>query len=475
MPADTPSLIVVRDPFRGDEIARLSQASASELGRTIESATDYLRRSNRPPRGERADILFRAARLVEERCEEIAVLITRDSGKVIRQARIEVRRAVAVLKLAAAGALELRGEEIPVDAFSPRSNFEGFYVREPVGVVVGITPFNDPLNLVAHKVAPAIAAGAPIILKPSELAPLCAIRLHELLLEAGMPDAACQIVHGGPAVGRALTSAAPVRLVSFTGGEKTASNIMQTAGMKLFSFDLGGNAPVIVSASADIDHAVQSCISGAFWANGHNCVGVQRILVHQKCFDEFTHKFVSLVSGLICGDPMSECSDIGPMISTEEANRIEREIEITARSLPTAQIFGGRRNGNIIEPAVILQPCKKSPMAEKELFGPGVVIFRYNDFTEAVNIANSVPMALNAGVFARSLDEALALSDALDFSTVVINESSDFRADNMPFGGFKRGGLGREGIPFAIREMTQTKARVFYRDRPDSFVGGLDC
>lgn len=474
MQANTAPVIVVRDPFRGDEIARLAQASASELRQTLERATDYLRRSNRPPRGERADILLRAARLVEEKSEELATLITRDSGKVIRQARIEVKRAVTVLKLAAAGALELRGEEIPVDAFIAKSSFEGLYVREPVGVVVGITPFNDPLNLVAHKVAPAIAAGAPIILKPSELAPLCAIRLRELLLDAGMPRAAFQIVNGGAAVGRALISAAPVRLVSFTGGEKTASNIMKIAGMKSFSFDLGGNAPVIVSASADIDHAAQSCVSGAFWANGHNCIGVQRILAHRSCFDEFTHKLVSLAAGLVCGDPMNEQSDIGPMISAEHANRIEYDIVNTARSLSTAQMYGGNRNGNIIEPAVIVQPCKKSPMAVRELFGPGVAIFQFDDLSEAVDIANSLPMALNAGVFTRSLDEALALSDALDFSTVVINESSDFRADNMPFGGFKRGGLGREGIPSAIREMTQTKARIIYRGHSDSLVGSLD-
>lgn len=461
--------VEVYSPFDGSEIARIGSTSAEQLDRQLSLASSYLDHRARRTRSERADVLLRTASLIETEAESLAKLIATDSGKVIRQARKEVQRAITVFKLSASGALGLSGQEIPVDAFAGNAGLSGYFSQEPIGVVAGITPFNDPLNLVAHKVAPAIAAGAPIIIKPSNLAPLCAIRLHEILLEAGCDVAACQIAIGGADLGQALTSAEQVRLISFTGGEDTATRIMQTSGLKAHSFDLGGNAPVIITASSEIDHAVDSCISGAFWANGHNCISVQRLIVHDSCFEEFTNKFVTAAEQLICGDPMHDDTDIGPVINAAHADRIMAVLQSAAASSPSAIRHGGERTGNVISPAIIIEPCLQSNISRFELFGPGVAIFRYRKLDEAVSLANSTPTALNAGLFTQVMDEGLALAEALQFGAVMINESSDFRSDNMPFGGFKRGGIGREGIPFAIREMTQPKARIFARPQ---YVGG---
>jgi acyl-CoA reductase-like NAD-dependent aldehyde dehydrogenase len=465
MLARTEQQFSVRNPFNGAELARISETSTAQLHEQLGRASAFFEQKKRPTRAERADVLSRIASLIDANSEGLAHLITNDSGKVISQARKEVQRAITVFKLSAAGALELGGKEIPLDAFAGNAGFEGYYSREPIGVVAGITPFNDPLNLVAHKVGPAIAAGAPIIIKPSLLAPLCSIRLHELVLESGLDHAACQIAIGGADIGEALTCADPVRLISFTGGEATASRIMQTSGLKAFSFDLGGNAPVIITSTADIDHAVESCVSGAFWANGHNCISVQRLIVHDACFEEFTSKFLAAAQALTCGDPQKSETDVGPVISTDHAVRIAHQIRLTAESASSAKLFGGEQDGNVISPAVIVEPSLQSSIAKSELFGPGVTIFRYKYLDAAVELANATPVALNAGVFTASMDESFELINALQFGAVMINESSDFRSDNMPFGGFKRGGIGREGVPFAIQEMTQPKARIFFRQK----------
>lgn len=458
--------IEVRNPFDDSVLEVFTPHSAIEAEAAISLAATALAKHNHLTRQSRSDILSAAAAQIHVRLEEFAQLITLESGKVIRQSRKEVLRAVSTLKIAAAEALGIRGEEVPFDAFSSNAGVTGYFSREPVGIVLGITPFNDPLNLVAHKVAPALAVGAPIIIKPSELTPLSAIKLRSLLVECGMPESMFQVLVGGADLGQYLTNHPRIRMVSFTGGEATAEAIVKATGLKKYSFDLGGNAPVIVTDSADVDAAVSGCISGAFWANGHNCISVQRILVHEYLFDEFTHQFLSQVAELNQGDPKHEATDLGPVISDKQADRI-RNIINQSRELDADSLrLGGEVAKRMIEPTVFVNPNTTAPCINQEVFGPVVNIQKYATVEQAIQMANDTETALNAGVFCQDIGLAHRLTDALDFSAVMINESSDFRFDNMPFGGAKRGGIGREGVRFAMEEMSHPKVQVLFTSQP---------
>lgn len=457
----TPYVDVV-NPYDGARLAELPMSSAGEVERAVSAAEAQLSGQNTLSRQARSEILQNAAMLLHERRDKTAHLISSESGKIIRQARRETERAIGTLKLASAEALRLRGEEIPFDGQCGNHGMTGYYSREPIGLVAAITPFNDPLNLAIHKVAPAIAAGAPIVLKPSELAPLSALALRQLLLEAGLPEASFQILLGGAKIGYAVTTHPATRMISFTGGEQTADKIVRAAGVRTYSFDLGGNAPVIVTDSADLHQAVTRCVSGAFWANGHNCVGVQRILVDEAVFDQFTDAFLNAVKTLKTGDPTNPDTDLGPVIDAAHADRLSRVIEASQTCAPHSLVWGGQRDGNTIQPTVFINPNDMTPCVREEVFGPIVSVQSYQSLDEAITRANATETALNAGVFSQNIDEAIRVSEALNFGAVMINESSDFRFDNMPFGGAKRGGVGREGVRFAIEQMTQTKVRAFF-------------
>ncbi|TDC65965.1 aldehyde dehydrogenase family protein [Micromonospora sp. KC207] len=446
----------VRNPYTGEVIGSVCIVDATAIAGILERARCGCRTAGTLSRATRAGALDRAARLVERRAESFARLIVSEAGKTIAQARKEVARAVNTLALSAAEARRNAGEIIPFDAHEGSERRQGWFTREPLGIIAAITPFNDPLNLVAHKLGPAIAGGNAVILKPSALTPLSALRLADTLIEAGLPEEIVTVVNGGADIGAAIVTAPDVRMVSFTGGFATGEAITRTAGLKKLAMDLGGNAPVIVMDDADLDAAVKSCVSGAFWAAGQNCIGTQRILIARGVYGRFRDAFVARTKLLRVGDPFNECTDVGPMI-TEEAARATRAKVDAAVADGAVLLCGNELNGSLYTPTVIENVPASCGIWQEEAFAPVVVLQPFDSFDDAIEQANAIDFSLHAGIFTSRLDRALSAARLLDAGGVMINDSSDYRLDAMPFGGFKYGSMGREGVRFAFEEMTQPK------------------
>lgn len=458
MDAPTTGTAVLRvlDPYSGETIAELAQHTAEDVEPIMERARLGASLSRELTRFARHTILDRAARILEERADEAAALIVREAGKTITQARKEVRRAVTTISLSAETARAFDGEVIPFDAYEGGGNRRGWYTREPLGVILAITPYNDALNLVAHKLGPAIAGGNAVVLKPSQLTPLTARFLVDVLLEAGLPDEIITVVHGDRQVAQALVAVRDIRMVSFTGGFATGEAIARTAGLKKLAMELGGNAPVVVFADADIAEAVEACVSGAFWAAGQNCVGSQRILIERSVYAEFRDRFAARTSTLRAGDPSDPAMDVGPMISEAAAVRAERMVDDAVRA--GARVLAGhRREGSVYWPTAVETVALSCELWNEEAFAPVVALAPFDSEDEAVAEANSVDYALHAAVFTTDIGRALRVAEALDAGGVMINDSSDYRIDSMPFGGSKYGSMGREGVRFAYEEMTQPK------------------
>lgn len=450
------SPLVVTDPYSGATIGVVPQNDPAELEALLDRARTGFTLSRSLSRFSRHAILERAAALLQERADEAARLIVQEAGKTIRQARKEVRRATMTLSLSADAARSDAGEVIPFDAFEGSENRRGWYTREPLGVIVAITPYNDALNLVAHKLGPAIAGGNSVILKPSQLTPLTARFLVELLIDAGLPDEIITIVHGDRHLAQALVSARDVRMVSFTGGFATGEAIARSAGLKKLAMELGGNAPVIVFPDADLDQAVESCVSGAFWAAGQNCVGAQRVLVHRDVYQTFRERFVAQTVALKAGDPSDEATDVGPMISEASAEAAERLVS-DAVSAGGRVLVGHRREGSVYWPTVVEDVPFSCELWSDEAFAPVVVLSAFDTEDQAIAQANEIDYALHAAAFTRDINRALRVSEQIEAGGVMINDSSDYRIDSMPFGGAKYGSMGREGVRFAYEEMTQPK------------------
>ncbi|VXB50394.1 Putative aldehyde-dehydrogenase-like protein y4uC [Microbacterium sp. 8M] len=451
-----PGELLVHDPYDDRVIGAVPRSTPEDLDRLLARARSGFAAARELTRYDRHGILERTASLLRARADEAAALIVREAGKTIRQARKEVRRAVTTLSLSAEAARSNAGEVIPFDAFEGSGNRRGWFTREPLGIVVAITPYNDALNLVAHKLGPAVAAGNSVILKPSPLTPLTARFLVGLLIEAGMPPEIVTVVHGDRELAQALVSAREVRLVSFTGGFTTGEAIARGAGLKRLAMELGGNAPVIVFADADIPAAVEACVSGAFWAAGQNCVGAQRILVQREVHEEFRAAFVARTRALIAGDPSDEVTDVGPMISRAAAERAERLVD-DAVAAGAAVLTGHRRDGSVYWPTVVEGVPFSCALWCDEAFAPIAVLSAFDTEDEAVAQADEIEYALHAGVFTSDLSRALRVSERIEAGGVMINDSSDYRVDSMPFGGAKYGSMGREGVRFAFEEMTQPK------------------
>jgi glyceraldehyde-3-phosphate dehydrogenase (NADP+) len=411
---------------------------------------------------DRAQILFKTASIISERLEEFAVTIAREASKTINEARKEAGRCVNTITASAEESKRILGETIPFDSFPGGEKRRGYYYRFPIGVVLAITPFNDPLNLVAHKIGPAFAAGNSVILKPATVTPLSAIKLVEAMVEAGMPPEAIQVITGyGSDIGDALVSDERVRMISFTGGVEAGKHIASKAGIKKIGMELGSNSPVIVWKDADIDLAVESCVSGSFWAAGQNCIGVQRLLVHKDIYEEFKIRFVDRTKKYKIGDKMKSDTDMGPMITENEAVRVEKWVnEAVAKG--AILLTGGKRNGALYEPTVLEDLPPDVTIHCEEVFGPTVNLYQIEDLDEAIKEANSLPYGLLAAIFTSNVDVAFKASYELDCGGVMINDSTDYRLDSMPFGGVKYSGLGREGLKFSLQEMTEPKVVCFY-------------
>ena len=448
--------LVVHNKYDGTVLATLPQCTEADVQLELIRAAAAAPAAAAMPRHERGRILDTAAELLLQRTDKAAELIVAEAGKTITQARKEVSRAVNTLKLSAAETRRNVGEVVPFDSFAGSENRQGWFTREPLGLIAAITPYNDALNLVAHKLGPAIAGGNTVILKPSQLTPLTAMFLVDLLKEAGLPADFVITVLGDRTVAQSIISSRLVRMVSFTGGFATGRAIAANAGIKRLSMELGGNAPVIVFDDAELATAVEASVSGSFWAAGQNCIGAQRILVHRPVFDDFLEEFVTQTKDLKTGDPRSEQTDIGPMISASAAGEAKRKVD-AAVAAGARLLTGGTVDGSVMTPTVLTGVPRSCEAWSEELFAPVVLIEAFDSAAEAIELANDSEYALQAGVFTNDLKRALATAKAIDAGGVMINDSSDYRLDAMPFGGSKYGSMGREGVRFAYEEMTQPK------------------
>ena len=455
-------VVHVTNPFTQETIETISAATKQDVDDALLSAHRGLDICRALPRHRRASILLATADIVRQQQQDFATLIVQEAGKTITQARKEVLRCINTLELSGEEAKRLSGEVIPFDAYEGAAGRQGYTHCDPLGIILAITPFNDPLNLVAHKLGPAVAGGNAIILKPSELAPLSAIKLVNAFIQAGLDKHIISVVVGDADIGQRLVCNNAIRMVSFTGGMTTGEAITRNAGLKKMAMDLGGNAPVIVMADSDLHKAVTATVSGAFSASGQNCISTQRIYIERSIFDQFATQFVAQTRALCVGDPMHENTDIGPMITTEQSERIEAWVN-DAINQGANLLIGHHRDGNLYHPTVLTNVPEKAQVYSDEVFAPVVVLEPFDTFDEVIDKANSSDCSLHAGIFTRDLTMALNAADRLEASGVMINDSSDFRFDAMPFGGYKRGSLGREGVRYALQEMTHTKVICFNR------------
>ncbi|APO70408.1 aldehyde dehydrogenase protein (plasmid) [Rhizobium gallicum] len=450
------SPISVYSPYDGSLLGSIDLTGASEISELVGRARRGAKLSRDLPRHQRASILEAAAQIVERRRDIFAETIVREAGKTIVQARKEVLRCVNTLKLSAEEAKRNAGEIVPFDAYVGSEQRQGWFTREPLGIITAITPYNDPLNLVAHKLGPAIAGGNAVLLKPSNLTPFSTINLVEALLEAGLPREIITVVHGDRELVTALVSARDVRMVSFTGGFATGEAISRKAGLKKLAMELGGNAPVIVMNDCHFDKAVEGCVSGAFWAAGQNCIGAQRVLVQAALYDRFRDAFVAATKKLKAGDPLLEGTDVGPMISQQVAEGTEAAVN-DAIAAGAKLLCGHKREGSLYHPTVLERTPTTCRLWHEEVFAPVVMLAPFETLDEAIEMANAPEYSLHAGVFTNNLSVALEAASRIEAGGVMINDSSDYRFDAMPFGGSKYGSMGREGVRFAYEEMTQPK------------------
>jgi len=451
---DTDRRVAVRDPYSGDTIAEVSHGTAADVERAVARA---LRHLPPPPAVARAEVLERAARLVAERAETFARTISREAGKPLKQARQEAARCVDTLTYSAVEARTLAGEMVPFEGSAAGAGKLGVVVHEPIGVVGAISPFNFPLNLVAHKVAPAIAAGCPVVLKPATATPLSALLLAATLAEAGLPEGFLAVIPGGGRdVGDALVTHPAVAMISFTGSGPVGWGIRERAPRKHVALELGNSTPVIVAEDADLDLAARRLAASGYTHAGQSCISVQRVYVQRAVHGDFLERFTAAVGDLTVGDPGDEATDVGPVIDRDNHRRVLGWIG-EAREGGVRVVRGGEDAGPVITPAVLDGITPDLKVSCEEVFGPVVGVAAYDSPEEAVALANGSPYGLQAGIFTSRVDRALVWARGLHFGGVVVNETPTFRADQQPYGGVKDSGNTREGPRYAVRSMTEPK------------------
>ncbi|MGW1028523.1 aldehyde dehydrogenase family protein [Streptomyces sp. NPDC002577] len=446
----------VHDPEDGSFLGHVTDAEEAEVDEAVRGVAAAVEGSPWPA-WQRREALTAAARLVLERRELLTEVISRESSKTVREAGAEISRAAETLRLSADQAGHLTGETLPFDDTPRGEGRLGWYTREPVGVVAAITPFNDPLNLVAHKLGPALVAGNGVVLKPAERTPLTALAFAQILLDVGVPADRFAVVPGsGSRAGRALAGHPLVDLVSFTGGPRTGDAVARAAGAKKTLMELGGNNAVLVLADADWRLAARTVVEGAFGVAGQNCLSVQRVFVAAPLARRFTDQVAAGARALRVGSKSDPRTDIGPLIDEQEAIRVEQWVHQAQDGGAVARA-GCRREGAFYWPTVLTDVPEHATLMTDEIFGPVLTIHPFATVDEAVTRANATPYGLQAGVFTRDLDQAVTIAERLRVGAVMINDSSDFRIDAMPFGGPKRSGVGREGIRSAVLAMTEPK------------------
>lgn len=458
IPGKTGKLAHVTNPYNGEVIAEVSVASREDVETAIESALLTFKSSMKHmPSHKVSEILHKTSKLIDELSEDFARTICLEAGKPIRECRGEVSRAVQVFRLAAEEANRIEGEVVPTDAVAGSESRLGFVVREPLGVIGAISPFNFPLNLVVHKVAPALAARNTIVLKPATKTPLSSLKLARALHEAGLPAGALNVVVGsGPDVGDILVQDERIRMITFTGSVPVGMQIRQKSGLKKVTLELGANSPNIICNDADIESAAKALVIASFAYAGQVCISAQRIIVHKDVEEKFVKTFTNLVENLKIGDPLEESTDMGPMISEEDVRRTKEWVD-EAKSQGAHVLTGGTGEGNVFYPTVLKDVRPTMKVICQEVFAPVVSIIPFRTNEEAIELANDSNFGLQAGVFTRDINTALYFAQNLEIGGVWINESSIYRQQNAPYGGVKMSGLGREGVKYSVEEMTELK------------------
>jgi len=458
---DKEEKIDVNNPFDGKVIDTVPRGSAEDIGHAISIAQKGYEINRDMPVHKRISILKKAVHEMIKRQDELAETIATEGSKTISEASKEVGRAINTMTISAEEARRINGETIPFDSAEGSENRIGYYYRFPIGIIGCITPFNDPLNLVAHKLGPAIAGGNSVVLKPATVTPLSALKLGECLLNAGLPGEILSIVTGyGNEIGDALVTDSRIRMISFTGGVEAGEKIAKNAGLKKIGMELGSNSPVIVLDDCNLEEAVESCVSGAFWAVGQNCIGVQRIYIHKNIYEDFKQKFVNSTKKYKTGHQLEEDTDMGPMITEADAIRVIEWVE-DAKSKGAVVLTGGTREGSLVQPTVLENVSSDAKLDCQEIFGPTVNLYSVENLDEAIQKSNAVEYGLHGAVFTNDLNNAFHAIKKMDVGGIMVNDSTDYRVDLMPFGGVKKSGLGREGIKFALQEMTEPKVVCF--------------
>jgi acyl-CoA reductase-like NAD-dependent aldehyde dehydrogenase len=445
----------VRSPYSGEVVGRVAKAGAAEACQAVDAAEAALREPL--PAHKRAEILVRVAGALGRRHEEVARLISDEAGKPIKAARVEASRAMSTYTFSAVEARKLAGEMVPMDAAQAGEGKLAFTLRRPIGVVGAISPFNFPLNLVAHKLAPALAAGCPVVLKPAGQTPLSALLLAELEDEAGLPPGWLNVVVGKASeIGDVLVEDERVKLITFTGSGPVGWELKQRAPKKRVNLELGNATPVIVAADADLSGAAEKLAQNAFSFAGQSCISVQRIYVERDAYDSFLSDFVPQVEALKLGDPADDDTDVGPVIDEDARDRILSWIRESKGGILT----GGELDGDLIRPTVIADPAVDDKVSCEEVFGPVCTVTAVDSLDEAFELANGTRYGLQAGIFTSSIATALRAGQELEFGGVTVNEAPTFRSDQMPYGGVKDSGNTREGPHYAVREMTEERLVV---------------
>jgi len=455
---ETGGWIEVRSPYSGAVIARVPKAGAPETKRAIDAAAEAMREPL--PAHKRAEILVRVAMGLGRRHDEVARQISDEAGKPLKAARVEAKRAMSTYTFAAVAARKLAGEMVPLDAAQAGDGKLGFTLRRPIGVVGAITPFNFPLNLVAHKLAPALAAGCAVVLKPASATPLSALLLAELEDEAGLPPGWLNVVTGPSAeIGDVLVEDERVKAITFTGSSGVGWGLKERAPKKKVSLELGNATPVIIAADANVEAAATAMAANAFSFAGQSCISVQRMYVERPVYDAFVARFLPQVEALTLGDPADEQTDVGPVIDEDARTRILTWIE-EARAAGADILAGGEEKDGLIRPTVIANAAPDLKVSCDEVFGPVVTVNAVDSVDEAIELANSTRFGLQAGIFTSGLGNALQAAHELDFGGVTVNEAPTFRSDQMPYGGVKDSGNTREGPAYAVRELTEERLVV---------------
>ena len=454
---ETGETVDVRSPFSGDVVGRVAKAGADEARRAVDAAA---RAFESPlPAHERAAILDRVADLLRERHEDMARTICAEAGKPIKTARVEASRAVSTYTFAAVEARKLAGDVVPMEASEAGEGKIAFTLRRPVGIVGAISPFNFPCNLVAHKLAPALAAGCPVVLKPASQTPLSALLLAELEQEAGLPAGWLNVLVGPSGdIGDVLVEDERVRMITFTGSSGVGWGIAERAAQKRVRLELGNSTPVVVAADADLDLAATKLAANAFSFAGQSCISVQRIYVERPVLDRFLERFVPKVEALVVGDPADEATDVGPVIDEDSRRRIAAWVDEAEAA--GAKLLAGTTDANPLGPLVLAEAPETARVVCDEVFGPVCVVNVVDSLEDAYGRANATEYGLQAGIFTGSIATALAAAQALDFGGVTVNEAPTFRADQMPYGGVKGSGNTKEGPAYTIREMTEERLVV---------------